>query len=55
MTRQTRIAAWGIGLAALVALPFVYRDPYHLHILVLILIWSFAYTSWSMMGRFVLV
>lgn len=47
--------AWGIGLAALVALPFVYRDPYHLHILVLILIWSFAYTSWSMMGRFGLV
>lgn len=41
--------------AALVALPFVYRDPYHLHILILILIWSFAYTSWSMMGRFGLV
>ena len=43
------------ALAALIALPFVYRDPYHLHILVLILIWSFAYTSWSMMGRFGLV
>lgn len=47
--------AWAVGLVALVALPFVYRDPYHLHILVLILIWSFAYTSWSMMGRFGLV
>ena len=44
-----------VGLAALIALPFVYREPYHLHILVLILIWSFAYTSWSMMGRFGLV
>ncbi|RQH13133.1 branched-chain amino acid ABC transporter permease [Bradyrhizobium sp. RP6] len=55
MIGQGRLAAWGIGLAALVALPFVYRDPYHLHILVLILIWSFAYTSWSMMGRFGLV
>jgi branched-chain amino acid transport system permease protein len=43
------------GGAALIALPFVYRDPYHLHILILILIWSFAYTSWSMMGRFNLV
>jgi branched-chain amino acid transport system permease protein len=43
-----------VGLA-LIALPFVYRDPYHLHILILILIWSFAYTSWSMMGRFGLV
>jgi branched-chain amino acid transport system permease protein len=34
------------GVAAAVALPFVYREPYHLHLLVLILIWSFAYTSW---------
>lgn len=50
-----KLGAWAVGLAALVALPFVYRDPYHLHILVLILIWSFAYTSWSMMGRFGLV
>lgn len=45
---------WIAG-AALIALPFIYRDPYHLHILILILIWSFAYTSWSMMGRFGLV
>jgi branched-chain amino acid transport system permease protein len=44
-----------IVLAALVAVPFVYREPYHLHLMVLILIWSFAYTSWSMMGRFGLV
>ena len=52
---NSRHAAWAVGLAALIALPFVYRDPYHLHILVLILIWSFAYTSWSIMGRFGLV
>jgi branched-chain amino acid transport system permease protein len=50
-----RRAWWAAALAALIALPFVYRDPYHLHILVLILIWSFAYTSWSIMGRFGLV
>src|SRR4051794_39397789 len=50
-----RNAAWAIGLLALIALPFVYRDAYHLHLLVLILIWSFAYTSWSIMGRFGLV
>ena len=48
-------AAWIAGMAAAVALPFVYREPYHLHLLVLILIWSFAYTSWSIMGRFGLV
>jgi len=47
--------AWPIGVALLIALPFVYRDPYHLHILILILIWSFAYTAWSLMGRFGLV
>lgn len=50
-----RSIAWAVGLAALIALPFIYRDPYHLHLLVLILIWSFAYTSWSIMGRFNLV
>jgi branched-chain amino acid transport system permease protein len=50
-----RTTAWAVAIAALIALPFVYRDTYHLHILVLILIWSFAYTSWSIMGRFGLV
>src|SRR4051812_4199970 len=50
----TRLGPW-IAAAALIALPFVYRDAYHLHILIQILIWSFAYTSWSMMGRFGLV
>ena len=44
-----------IVAAALIALPFVYRHPYHLHVMVLILIWSFAYTSCSVMGRFGLV
>ena len=44
-----------IAGAALVALPFVYTSPYPLHIMIIILIWSFAYTSWSVMGRFGLV
>ena len=52
---NARTIAWVVGIAVLIALPFVYRQPYHLHILVLILIWSFAYTSWSIMGRFGLV
>jgi len=33
----------------------VYHAQYPLHIMVLILIWSFVYTSWSVMGRFGLV
>ena len=49
-----QLGPWIVG-AALIALPFVYREPYHLHLVILILIWSFAYTSWSMMGRFGLV
>ena len=52
---KARYIGWIVGLAIAVALPFVHRDPYHLHIMVLILIWSFAYTSWSIMGRFGLV
>jgi branched-chain amino acid transport system permease protein len=48
-------APWVLGGAALIALPFVYQEPYPLHIMVIILIWAFVYTSWSVMGRFGLV
>src|SRR5271163_2862206 len=53
--KPSRIVPWIGGGAALIALPFVYHQPYPLHILVLVLIWSLVYTSWSMMGRFGLV
>jgi branched-chain amino acid transport system permease protein len=46
---------WIAGGAALAALPLLYAEPYPLHIVITILIWSFAYTSWSVMGRFGLV
>jgi branched-chain amino acid transport system permease protein len=52
MSLERRHLGWIVAAAVLGAVPFVHRDPYHLHILILILIWSFAYTSWSMMGRF---
>jgi branched-chain amino acid transport system permease protein len=51
---MSRVAPWLAG-AALVALPFVYHEPYPLHLLIVVLIWSFMYTSWSVMGRFGLV
>jgi len=51
---MTRYLPWVVG-AALVAVPFVYHQQYPLHIMIVVLIWSFAYTSWSMMGRFGLV
>jgi len=41
--------------AILVALPFLGLDSYPLHLAIVILIWSFAYTGWSIMGRFGLV
>src|ERR1700716_1316405 len=50
-----RNAAWIAGLASLLALTVAYRAPYHLPILGLILIWTFAYTSSPFMGRFGLV
>jgi branched-chain amino acid transport system permease protein len=46
---MSRALFWLAG-AALAALPFLYHAAYPLHILVLILIWSFVYTSWSLMG-----
>ncbi|HZP99109.1 MAG TPA: branched-chain amino acid ABC transporter permease [Reyranella sp.] len=49
---ERRHLNWLVAALVLAAVPMVDRDPYHLHVMVLILIWSFAYTSWSMMGRF---
>jgi branched-chain amino acid transport system permease protein len=43
------------GLAVLCLVPLLGLSPYHLHILILILLWSFIYTAWSIMGRFGLV
>jgi branched-chain amino acid transport system permease protein len=51
---MNKVAVALVGLA-LIALPFVYHEPYPLHILVIVLIWSSMYTSWSVMGRFGLV
>src|SRR6476469_9604846 len=51
----SRTAAWAIGLLPLIALRWRWRDAYRRPLLGLIRIWSFAYTSWSIMGRFGLV
>jgi branched-chain amino acid transport system permease protein len=36
-------------------LPVLFHAPYAIHIVVQVLLWSFVYTSWSVMGRFGLV
>ena len=44
-----------IGAIVLIALPFIGVPQYYMHVLITILIWSFTYTGWSIMGRFGLV
>jgi branched-chain amino acid transport system permease protein len=44
-----------IGALLLAALPYMGIPEYYLHVIILILIWSFIYTGWSLMGRFGLV
>jgi branched-chain amino acid transport system permease protein len=49
-----KIWPYAIG-AALISVPFIGTPQYYLHIMILILIWAFIYTAWSLMGRFRLV
>src|SRR3954463_16164971 len=53
-------AAW-LGLLLVALLPLAVRlwlpdsEKYYLHLLIQILLWSFIYTGWSLMGRFGLI
>jgi branched-chain amino acid transport system permease protein len=47
------LPALGVGLLALI--PLAGAGDYYLHVLILVLLWSFIYTGWSIMGRFGLV
>ena len=49
MSRHTVILAG--AAAALIAAPFL-TPPYFMHLIIQILLWSFIYTAWSIMGRF---
>jgi branched-chain amino acid transport system permease protein len=46
---------WLPGLIALAILPWIVPSSYIVHLLVQVLLWSFIYTGWSLMGRFGLV
>jgi len=56
-TDTSRPLPWGwiAGVGALALVPFSGLGSYPLHLVNLILLWSFIYTSWSIMGRFGLV
>lgn len=51
MTGEKRnLLAW-IGLAALAVAPLTGIGNYPLHLLIMVLLWGYVYTSWSIMGR----
>ncbi len=52
---MNRLSMMILAAFVLAVIPFVGIPPYWLHIMIIILIWSFAYTGWSVMGRFGLV
>ena len=43
------------GVALLCLVPLIGLSDYHLHIVIMVLLWGFIYTGWSLMGRFGLV
>lgn len=43
------------GIALLCLIPLLGLSSYHLHIAIMVLLWGFIYTGWSIMGRFRLV
>lgn len=47
--------AWTLLGAAMLLPPFLPISEYTLHILILVLLWAFVYTAWTIMGRFGLV
>jgi branched-chain amino acid transport system permease protein len=49
-----RATPW-ILLALLALFPWMGLGNYPLHLAIMVLVWSFVYTSWSLMGRFGLV
>ncbi|MFN0300909.1 MAG: branched-chain amino acid ABC transporter permease [Burkholderiales bacterium] len=55
MTVGREQMGWVTAAVVIGLMPFVGMGDYFLHLLNLILLWSFIYTSWSIMGRFGLI
>ncbi|MFM9883557.1 MAG: branched-chain amino acid ABC transporter permease [Burkholderiales bacterium] len=55
MTFGRERMGWVAAAVVIGFMPFAGMGDYFLHLLNLILLWSFIYTSWSIMGRFGLV
>lgn len=55
MNANVALSLKGAGLVALLLVPWIVANDYMLHIAIMILLWGFIYTGWSIMGRFGLV
>ena len=51
MTAEKRNVLPWIGLAVLAVAPLTGIGNYPLHLLIMVLLWGYVYTSWSIMGR----
>jgi branched-chain amino acid transport system permease protein len=52
---MARSPRWLVPLGLLALLPWAAPSAYIVHLAIQVLLWSFIYTSWSLMGRFGLV
>jgi branched-chain amino acid transport system permease protein len=43
---------WLLGLAAALAVPLVVRNPFHLHVAMLVLMWTLLGAAWNVLGGF---
>ena len=50
MTR--RLGPWVVGALALAALPVVVRNPFFLHVAILVLMWTLLGAAWNVLGGF---
>jgi branched-chain amino acid transport system permease protein len=50
--RWSRAWPWAAGLAVALAVPLVVRNPFHLHVAMLVLMWTLLGAAWNVLGGF---
>jgi branched-chain amino acid transport system permease protein len=49
---RARLIGWLVGALALLAVPLVVRTSFHLHVAILILMWTLLGSAWNVLGGF---
>jgi branched-chain amino acid transport system permease protein len=49
---RPRLIGWLVGSAALLAVPLTLRSSFHLHVAILILMWTLLGSAWNVLGGF---